>query len=172
MRRKLGYWLLLIGLITLWAFGDHLFPPEVIRAETASVTDGDTIVITHKAYRLFGIDAPEYHQLCQDAQGKEWPCGKAARLQLARFVAAGSLSCTPRATDKYGRRVAICSSATIPDVSEAMAQAGLAISPAERGTAPYAQAEANAQGAKRGIWQGKFDAPADWRAAHPRPIVP
>ncbi|MFM9852110.1 MAG: thermonuclease family protein [Sphingomonadaceae bacterium] len=171
MRRKAFFWLLLIAMIGLWAYKDTLFPSEVIHADSAKVTDGDTLVIDRQAYRLHGIDAPEYHQLCKEVQGKYWPCGKAARLQLASFVAAGSISCAPQATDTYGRRVARCSSATVPDMGEAMVQAGLAISPAERGAAVYAEAETAARDAKRGIWQGEFDTPADWRAAHPRLIV-
>jgi endonuclease YncB( thermonuclease family) len=168
MIRKSFFWLLLIAMVGLWAYRDSLFPPEIIRAESASVKDGDTIVIDKRAFRLVGIDAPEYRQACKAANGKDWPCGKAARLQLASFAAAGSINCTPQATDKYGRAVAKCSSATVPDMAEAMVQSGLAISPSERGSALYAEAEAAAKAAKRGIWQGAFDAPADWRAAHPR----
>jgi endonuclease YncB( thermonuclease family) len=172
MIRKGLVWALLAGLLAFWAYSDQIFPPEIFRAESAIVKDGDTLVLDHVTYRLYGMDAPEYHQMCKDGAGKEWPCGKAARLQMAALVASGSLACTPQAEDKYGRKVARCSSATVPDLSEAMVQAGLAISPAERGRAAYEEAEAAAKAAKRGIWQGRFDVPADWRAAHPRAVVP
>ena len=33
---------------------------------------------------------------------------------------------------------------------------------------PYIDAETEARLAKRGIWRGAFDRPADWRRAHPR----
>ena len=33
---------------------------------------------------------------------------------------------------------------------------------------PYAAAEAEARGAKRGIWRGTFERPSEWRQAHPR----
>jgi endonuclease YncB( thermonuclease family) len=168
MIRKVFFWLLLIAVISLWAFSDRLFPPEVIRAPSATVRDGDTLVIGTKTFRLYGIDAPEYRQLCKDAKGLDWPCGKAARSLLEAYVLPGSIACEPQAQDKYGRDVARCKSATVPDLSEAMVQAGLAISPAARGTAPYEQAEESARGAKRGIWQGQFDSPADYRAANPR----
>lgn len=168
MIRKLFFWAVLIAMIGSWAYGDMLFPPEMIRAETAKTIDGDTIIIEKNTFRLAGIDAPEYRQTCKDGSAKDWPCGKAARFQLASFVEAGSLTCEPRATDKYGRRIAKCSSATTPDLGEAMVQAGLAISPTERGTAAYGNAEASAKSAKRGIWQGVFEEPALWREAHPR----
>jgi endonuclease YncB( thermonuclease family) len=172
MIRKAFFWMLLTLIVGLWAYSDMLFPPEIIRAENASVKDGDTIVIDERTIRrtirLIGIDAPEYRQTCKDGLGKDWPCGKAARLQLATFAASGSVICTRQATDKYGRTLAKCSSATVPDLGEAMVQSGLAISPAERGSALYTDAEAAAKAAKRGIWQGDFDLPADWRTAHPR----
>ncbi len=168
MRRTLGIWLIVIALIGVWALSDRLFPPETVAAPVAQVKDGDTLVLGSKTFRLAGIDAPEYHQLCKDGQGKDWPCGKAALSQLDAYVQSGSIVCAPRAEDKYGRKVAKCASATVPDLAEAMAQAGLAISPAESGTAAYADAEAAARAAKRGIWQGSFDLPADYRALHPR----
>lgn len=172
MLRKLFFWALLIALVLLWAFSDKLFPPETIRAETARVTDGDTLTLNGTAYRLYGIDAPEYRQLCKDAAGKDWPCGKAARLQLAASTASGSIVCETRAADQYGRKVAKCASATVPDLAEAMVAAGLAISPAERGEAPYDAAQSSARLEKRGIWQGMFATPADWREANPRKDVP
>lgn len=170
MIRKLFFLLLLIGLIGLWLFSDRLFPPEIIRAEAALVRDGDTLVLDKTIYRLHGIDAPEYHQSCKDGQSRDWPCGKAARLQMAAMVASGNIICEPQAEDRYNRKVARCGSATVPDLSKAMVEAGLAISPAERGTAAYADEEEAAREAKRGIWQGSFDTPADWRVAHPRPV--
>ena len=168
MIRKAFFWMLLFAMIGFWAYGGVIFPAEIIRAETAKTVDGDTIIIDKQTFRLTGIDAPEYRQTCKDVRGKDWPCGKAARLQLASFVEAGDLTCEPRATDKYGRNIAKCSSATVPDLGEAMVQSGLAISPAERGSAAYGDAEASAKNAKRGIWQGEFEVPALWREAHPR----
>jgi endonuclease YncB( thermonuclease family) len=52
----------------------------------------------------------------------------------------------------------------VPDLSEALVQAGMAVSPASRGDAPYGDAEAAARSAKRGLWQGSFELPAEWRA--------
>jgi endonuclease YncB( thermonuclease family) len=168
MIRRLGIWLLLTALFALWAFSDDLFPPEKISAATATVKDGDTLVLDGRAFRILGIDAPEYHQLCKDKSGADWPCGKAARAQMVALVTPGALVCAPQANDKYGRAVASCASATVPDLGEAMVQSGLAINFGGYGNGPYGDAEAAAKSAQRGIWQGQFDAPSDWRAAHPR----
>ncbi len=170
--RRFGVWVALIIVIAIWALSDRIFPPEVITASVAQVKDGDTIVITGKTFRLHGIDAPEYRQICKDAKGSDWPCGKAARSQLDAYVQSGSIVCEPRAEDKYGRKVAKCASATVPDLAEAMVQSGMAISPAERGAGPYEEASDAAKAAKRGIWQGSFDNPADYRTLNPRGVSP
>jgi endonuclease YncB( thermonuclease family) len=151
--------MLLALLLGVWAWRAEFGTPAPVMAATAKVKDGDTLILSGKAFRLYGIDAPEYRQLCLDAAGKVWPCGKAARTQLEAFVLSGSLVCQPQAEDRYGREVARCASATVPDLSEAMVTVGLAISPATRGWrrrdqsfwAPYEDAEASARAAKRGI---------------------
>ncbi len=162
---------LLAGLFLAWSYSDQLFPPEQITAAAADVRDGDTFRLNGAIIRLAGIDAPEYHQLCADAAGSPWPCGKVARERLASLVGAAAVDCTVAATDRYQRRVARCATVAAGDLGAAMVRAGLAISPAERGTAVYVEEEIAARQAKHGIWQGAFDRPADWRAAHPRPIV-
>jgi endonuclease YncB( thermonuclease family) len=166
--RKALFWLALICLGALWLLSDRLFLPEQITAASAKVRDGDTITLNESNYRLFGIDAPEYKQSCKDAKGVDWPCGKAARAMLESHVLAGTITCLPQAEDQYDRKVAKCSSATTPDLGAAMVQAGLAVSPANRGTAPYAEEEGAARSAKRGIWQGDFVMPDAYRAANPR----
>jgi endonuclease YncB( thermonuclease family) len=165
--RRIGALCLLAILIGLWAYSDVIFPPEVIRAPTARVIDGDSIVANGTTFRLYGIDAPEYRQMCKDARGADWPCGHAARSQLEAYVLAGTITCVPKAVDQYHRKVAQCGSASTPDFGAAMVNAGYAVSPSTRGVGAYADLEASAKAARRGIWQGAFDVPADWRAAHP-----
>lgn len=164
MIRRLVYLLILGVILGLWLVADRLTPNETVRAPVAAVRDGDTLTLGTRTFRLYGIDAPEYKQMCTDKDGREWPCGKAARLQMAAFVASGALSCEVLAKDQYQREVARCSSATVPDLAEALVQAGLAVSPASRGTAAYADAEEAARDAKRGIWQGAFELPSEYRA--------
>ena len=168
MLRKAAAWLLLIGLVALWAFNDRLFPPETLTAPSADVRDGDSFIIGRQTVRLHGIDAPEYRQMCKDARGADWPCGRAARAQLEALILPGTVRCEIIARDQYARAVARCSSAGTADLGAAMVAAGLAISPAERGTATYKHEEESAREARRGIWQGEFLTPAAWRAANGR----
>lgn len=155
-------------LLALWLYGDQLWPAQTVSGNSSEIRDGDTLIISKQIFRLYGMDAPEYHQACSDAKGKEWPCGKVARSQLEAFVAKEVITCEVRALDKYSRSIATCGTRTVPDLSAAMVEAGLAISPAERGVAAYAEEEARARSAKKGIWQGSFINPAIWRKAHPR----
>ncbi len=131
--------------------------------------DGDTLRAANDAeYRLFGIDAPELHQTCSEANGKSWLCGRAAKAKLTTLIKAGNVSCEARATDRFGRTVAVCSAEGVPDLGEALVRDGYAIDLGGAAGNPYRDAEAEAQTAKRGIWRGTFERPSDWRQANPR----
>lgn len=141
-------------------------------AERVEVRDGDTFLIGGTEFRLSGIDAPEYHQNCTDAGGRSWPCGKEARAKLAVLLGGTGLTCTPRAKDRFDRSIAVCRNDRFADIGSEMVHAGLAISPGDFGEAPYADAERDARTTRRGIWQGSFIAPAEWRKANPRADAP
>jgi endonuclease YncB( thermonuclease family) len=160
------FWLLLIALLGLWTFSETLFPPDRTTGTDVNVRDGDTLIMGGKAFRIEGIDAPEYHQSCKDAQGKDWACGKAARAHLDSLTKGGAIVCEFRESDRYGRALARCA-AGAGDLGEAMVAAGFALGPDA-----YPKTQAIAREAKRGIWQGSFEDPAAWRAAHPREDIP
>jgi endonuclease YncB( thermonuclease family) len=132
------------------------------------VLDGDTLKAGEREYRIFGIDAPEFSQACSEPSGQLWNCGRAARARLGALVAGGALQCLPRARDRFGRIVATCSVSNAPDLGEVLVREGLAINFGGFAEGPYIDAETEARLAKRGIWRGAFDRPADWRRAHPR----
>jgi endonuclease YncB( thermonuclease family) len=131
--------------------------------------DGDTIRAGDGAeYRIFGIDAPELRQSCTEVNGKSWLCGRAAKAKLTTLIKGGNVNCEARATDRFGRIVAVCSAAGVADLGEAMVRDGYAIDLGGEAGNPYGSAESEARGAKRGIWRGTFDRPSDWRQANPR----
>jgi endonuclease YncB( thermonuclease family) len=164
--------LLLAALFIVWAYPEK-FGVNIARPTRSAsggaviVMDGDTLRIDHVEHRLYGVDAPEYNQICKDAAGRDWPCGQAARAAMAALVKGHVISCEERATDKYDRIVATCKDETGRDLAQAMAEAGLAIGFGGFGTSPYQDQADAAQAAKTGIWQGAFDEPQVWRAAHP-----
>ena len=131
--------------------------------------DGDSLRAGNgEEYRLFGIDAPELHQACAEANGTEWLCGRAAKVKLTTLIKGGNVACAVRDTDRFGRNVAVCSAEGVPDLGEAMVREGYAIDLGQKYGYPYADAEAEARAAKRGIWRGTFQEPAQWRQANPR----
>lgn len=142
---------------------------EIRAADGSSVMvrDGDSLAFNDTEFRIFGIDAPELRQTCQDSNGKAWRCGEAAKSALRRLVMQGELRCLPQARDRFGRQVATCQVKGVEDLGEAMVRQGLAVA-LEARTSAYAAAEALARREKRGLWQGTFSPPADWRNQHPR----
>jgi endonuclease YncB( thermonuclease family) len=166
-----------IGLkaVALWLADDvnisRISPPRAYVHAPASirtrVIDGDTLDLGHERFRLIGIDAPELHQPCNDAQGRTWACGQAARKRLVELVNQVEVSCASRSRDRYGRSLAVCSAGAVPDLGEALVRDGYAVN-YSRYTDVYLAAEREARAARRGIWQGRFENPEHWRHSHPR----
>ena len=100
----------------------------------AWIVDGDTIRIGGVRIRLDGIDAPEWDQTCADANGRTWACGRAATRALRDRTRGKDLSCLPRATDRYGRIVAVCSLADGTDVNAWLVRQGWAVAYGYGGT--------------------------------------
>lgn len=135
--------------------------------ERFSVTavDGDSLRLANENIRLLGIDAPELSQTCRDERGREWACGQEARALLRSLVSRGTVNCASISKDHYGRTLATCSAGPIADIGEAMVRAGFAVDFMSGG---YRAAEAEARADKRGIWQGSFERPQDWRRQNRR----
>lgn len=166
--RAAGAALLLAGL----AFAAWFARPLPTRSvPLVQVIDGDSLIVRHDGarvtIRLTGIDAVEYRQSCTRA-GTPWPCGREARQALERLAERGPLHCTLSSRDRYGRTLASCRTAPFPegvDLGAEMVRQGWAVA----SDSDYRSEEAAAEAARRGIWQGEFSAPADWRVAHERP---
>ncbi|WP_416355589.1 thermonuclease family protein [Aureimonas phyllosphaerae] len=132
----------------------------------ATVTDGDTIEVagTKERIRLYGIDAPESGQTCDDANGKRYLCGSRSADFLAELIGrSGHVSCTEEDRDRYGRIVAECTARGGEVVNAEMVRAGWAVEYRQYSDGRYSDAEADARAARRGIWQGTFTEPSKWR---------
>lgn len=148
----------------------------------AEAIDGDTIRLGGVRVRLWGIDAPEAHQTCLDASGRQWACGEAATHALRKMLAEGAVQCAPKYTDRYERAVATCivsyredaydpgrPAATryvIRDLGGLIVALGLAVDVPRYSHGAYRDEQAAAQAEKMGIWSGTFQAPAEWRRLH------
>ncbi|MDJ1159797.1 thermonuclease family protein [Chelatococcus sp. SYSU_G07232] len=135
---------------------------RVSLAGRGEAIDGDSLRLGGRELRLDGIDAPELHQLCE-REGHPYECGRLARRVLAERLARGSVSCDVVGDDRYGRGLARCK-AEGKDLNAALVREGIALA-----YGAYANEEAEARSARRGLWAGSFERPADWRRRHPHP---
>jgi endonuclease YncB( thermonuclease family) len=133
----------------------------------ASVIDGVTVEIAGKPIRFNGIDAPESPQYCDDAKGLDYPCGRRAADALDTFLAASRpLHCSFVDRDRYGRLVGNCSRADGRSVQKWLFEQGLALDWPRYSNGSFAAEQVSAKAAHRGVWQGRFDEPWDWRAVN------
>ena len=130
------------------------------------VIDGDSLRLGQTRIRLYGIDAPELSQTCKDASGQPYACGKKARQYLKRLIGRQTVTCRTVQYDRYGRAVSLCTAGK-RELNLEMVKAGWAIAYL-RHSHDYANVERTARKARRGIWQGHFTLPQDWRRSHPR----
>lgn len=129
--------------------------------------DGDTLMVGDQEVRLFGIDAPEYHQTCK-RNGGSWACGADAADLLARLATGKQVFCQSMGNDRYGRVLGRCVAGTT-DLNRTMVANGYAVA-YRRYSADYLSIEESARVAKRGIWAGTFETPERYR--HPTEGAP
>ncbi len=130
------------------------------------VKDGRTLGLGSITYRLDGIDAPEFDQVCIDQKADLWPCGVDVRDQLAKAIGDRNVRCEdkgPEATTRT-RRVGIC---TIEGESGSLNQwlvgQGLALNLEPVAGGRFGAEEADARDHQRGLWRGCFTAPQEFR---------
>jgi endonuclease YncB( thermonuclease family) len=128
---------------------------------TATVIDGDTIVVAGERVRLQGIDAPELHQTCT-AYGQEWACGPTSAEWLKERLHGRQVECIGHARDRFGRLLAVCYAGG-ESINDRIVREGWALA-FRRYSADYVQAESAAKRAGAGIWRGEFTPPWEWRA--------
>jgi len=90
--------------------------------ETGSFTavDGDSLRKDGKDYRLHAIDAPELFQTCWREDGREYPCGHAARDELRRLIRNATVTCQVLDTDRTRPWCAPAGPSPIPAAARTM----------------------------------------------------
>ncbi len=153
---------------------DSLLGPSV-----ANAIDGETLFLKGVEVQLFGIDAVEADQVCQDANGKDYPCGRRATHALQTLLQRGPAVCFPLFTVNVLRVVAECvvddgvaSLPTTPrqfmrrdhprNLSRLMIAQGHALG-VGLGRGYFSADQDQAQQQRVGIWQGSFQPPSSWR---------
>ena len=126
------------------------------------VSDGDSLKSGSLKLRLHGIDAPEREQICTNAEGENYACGKQATDWLRQLVKTGDrLSCDLLNVDKYRRLIVRCFKSG-EDINQAMVRTGWAVA-YTRYSDDYLKAETEAKTKHNGLWQGPFIHPEVWR---------
>ena len=126
----------------------------------ARIIDADTVEIAGERLRLEGIDAPESRQTCKHG-GKRYDCGKDATSALRKKIGKESITCQGDTRDRYDRLIAVCYLDEL-DLNGWLVRQGHALA-YRRFSKRYVAAEDEARKAKRGIWQGQFIQPWQWR---------
>ena len=126
----------------------------------ARVIDGQTLEIDDREIRLYGVDAPDSRQTCEwDSETVR--CGALARDAMLGLIADAEVQCDFVAKDGDRRLVAVCQ-AHGRDIGGSMVVAGWALAYRQQ-SEKYVAMEDQAREAKRGLWQGKFVPPWEWR---------
>ena len=130
----------------------------------AKAIDGDTVEVAGRRFRLTGIDTPELAQNCLLRNGNKYRCGMVARTALLDLTAGAEMVCRATGATLEGEAAARCRAGGF-DVSRNMVHTGWALA-YPPGASPYADTEAKARAARRGLWQGNFTPPWEWRGTN------
>ena len=126
------------------------------------ISDGDSMRSGKLRIRLFGIDAPERKQKCNNVNGRQWDCGIAAQKALTQLVeSVPKISCELMNVDRYSRLVMRCYAGET-DVAAALVRQGLALAYRQYSEL-YIKDENTAKVTQAGIWGGSFTKPWIWR---------
>lgn len=125
---------------------------EIKRYFRVRVRDGGTLLADGLIIRLDGISARDAEASCKSEDGKDWPCGGAARGALTRLIRARSVVCVLPKSGEQKDFAARCAVAGI-DLSAWMVRQGWA-NPKEPSEPALAKAAEAAKTARIGIWRG------------------
>lgn len=145
----------------------------------ANAIDGETLYVKGIEVSLFGIDAVERDQICQDQSGADYPCGSHATQALQTLIQQNQVICLPLVSINDRRILALCelpSGDETPtdaqeflrgyrpnNLSRLMVVNGHAIG-IGAGADAYNDEQVEAQTLRKGIWQGSFVPPRLWRS--------
>lgn len=119
----------------------------IIACTAPAVHNGDTLRCGSERVRLFGVDAPELRR----GQTPADPLAYEARDELIRLTR-GRVGCRLVDRDRYDRFVGRCWSDATPDINAALIRSGLTTEYRRYSKGAYADVEAQARAARRGIW--------------------
>jgi len=159
-------------------------PDDLIGPSIANAIDGETLLVNGVEINLFGIDAMERDQLCQNAEGVDYQCGRAAVMALQKLIQNNQVVCLPFFAVSQTRVIGACemvvdkvSLPTSPSdfleeayrpnsLSRLMVEQGYALT-IGYGRELFNEEQRQAQVLRSGVWAGSFEPPALYRSKHP-----
>jgi endonuclease YncB( thermonuclease family) len=154
------------GCMRGWLAGLVLILTSPVWAAEPIVKDGDTLTLGGATFRLDGIDAPEFNQICLDEKGQPWKCGLAARDALTKLTAnCTTVRCEDKGADTvYHRRIGLCTAEGIDiTLNEWLVREGWALNFEPYAKGRFLAAQKDAAKNRRGTWKGCFAEPTNWR---------
>ena len=162
--------LFIICLIFFFLTYQHVKSSEITSVTGyAKVTDGDTIKIDTFKIRLYGIDAPEKKQKCKRPNFtifmftfyEDYSCGQKSTEALIKKINNQKITCKISDIDYFKRLIGECYKRKI-NLNAWLVSNGHALA-FRKYSKKYVPKEIIAKQEKRGIWQGKFEMPWDYR---------
>lgn len=131
-------------------------------AGVPSAREGDVLLVGGQEVRLYGIDAPDPGQRCENVRGKDYDCFAVSRKALEVLAGTEPVSCE---TQPGGGRmqVGVCRRPDGQDIGAAMVLTGYALAYRSVSTT-YLREEAQAVSRRRGLWGGRVEPPWIWRS--------
>jgi len=126
--------------------------------------EGDLVTVRGQEFRLFGIDAPDKGQTCENVRGQQYDCHALSTRILSLLINDRNIECTPRdQSPATGPKLALCRAENGDDLAYAMVERGMAL--AYRPLSfDYISIEARAISFRRGLWGGRVEPPWLWRS--------
>ncbi len=143
--------------------------PSQVSGRATALT-GDTIRVERRVVRLWGVDAPEFAQHCEDPNGKAFLCGDESHRALSAILRGKQVICIDLVPDErplqVSRRskqyVATCFLGDV-NLNAKVVREGWALAyvPESR---EFVNEQRLAREEKAGIWTRVFQKPWIWRA--------
>lgn len=159
-------------------------PDDLIGPSIANAIDGETLLVNGVEISLFGIDAMERDQVCQNTEGVDYQCGRSAVMALQKLIQNNQVVCLPFFAVSQTRVIGACelvvdkvSLPTKPrdfleadyrpnSLSRLMVEQGYALT-IGYGRELFYEEQRQAQVLRSGVWAGSFEPPALYRSRHP-----
>lgn len=134
------------------------------------VITGSLLGLNGLKIKLFGIDAPDRNQTCADHFGNSYSCGSEAVLWLQNWLGEREVTCYILGDIQNSWATGTCFVEEAKyDIAAVVANAGWAVAYTQN-TKVYVPYEQQARTNRRGLWQGTFYKPWDWRRIQNRKV--